>query len=251
MSYTAYGGAPRRRSKQKRYNPMPPPRASLESRWNAAAWKTGYRTQGKLRRVGAYGRYNRGLGGELKWKDFAVTVDPLATVGSITDSLVVISQGTGGSQRLGRKAVIKSIALKGVFKLDDKAATDATSHVFRIIIYVDKQTNGATAAVLDLLTTAAFNSFRSLDNTGRFRVLMDKTFVMNKEATLKQDDAPYTFSKEKICNWFKRMNLPIVYDSTDGTIDEQCCNNIGMLIICNSAVSTPRFDGNFRIRFQG
>ena len=49
----------------------------------------------------------------------------------------------------------------------------------RVMLYHDKQANGATAAVLDILESADYQSFNNLVNSGRFRILMDRTYAMN------------------------------------------------------------------------
>ena len=49
----------------------------------------------------------------------------------------------------------------------------------RVILYLDKQTNGAAAGITDILESDDFQSFNNLANKSRFRTLMDRTYDYN------------------------------------------------------------------------
>lgn len=210
---------------------------------------------GKIRRVGYYGRYNRrgypGLGGELKFKDISLVVDPIAVAGSLVTTVNTIEQGADENERIGRKVIIKSIHIRGRFKVDDATANGSTT-IIRMIIYVDGQANGAAAAALDMMHIASNNSFRSLVNTGRFKFLLDKQIVLNKlVGGYLADDTTSNQAVQKQFIWNKRVHIPLLYDGATGALTELCCNNVGILFFTDLTASAPSFAGNLRLRFEG
>ncbi len=191
--------------------------------------------------------------GEKKFLD-TVKADTALTVAGVIfdDSLNHIAQGVTESERLGRKVVIHSLHLKG--KVSSVAVTTIgdTGNRYRILIYQDKQANGATAAVTDVLETATIDSFRNLSNIGRFRVLYDKTKNLILPAYVQT--AAGTFSSTR--NSYQqsvnvRLNIPIEFDNTfvDGRIGTIRSNNIGILGLCDDDTAAPVFGYVVRIRF--
>ena len=61
--------------------------------------------------------------------------------------------------------------------------SSAASNLVRIIVYLDRQCNGAAAGVTDLLESASYLSFRNLANQSRFKFLYDKTIPINVVAS--------------------------------------------------------------------
>ena len=209
--------------------------------------------QGVMRTGGYYGRYNLSMGQtsvEKKWIDYTVASTVVTTGGSIAlwttnGTLNVIPQGTGESQRVGRKVNIKNIYLHGNILLPSSNQVAATTDTFRMIVFIDKQANGATAAVLDLLTTANINSFRNLANQERFVVLKDKFYDINastvSNATTTTGDTQYHIKM------YKKLDLPIEYSGAAGTIGEIKSNNLVML--CISEGGNVGFNYTMRIRY--
>ncbi len=207
-------------------------------------------TPGRDRVGGYYGRYS-GKDGERKFHDVDLDDAVVATGGTVTPSINLIAQGVTESERVGRKCTLKSIHWRFSLNLPqvDAAATPAAGDVVRVIMYIDKQCNGATAAVTDVLESADYKSFRNLSNSQRFSFLMDKTFNLN-HAGLASDGAGvvsqalniHSYQMNKVCN------LPIEYSSTTGVIGEIRSNNIGVLLI--SFIGTARFESKIRLRFS-
>lgn len=70
------------------------------------------RQRGYVRRVGYY-RSNPGAPtNELSFRDLSYGVSAIPVGGVVLDNMVNITQGVGQSERLGRKAMIKSIMLR-------------------------------------------------------------------------------------------------------------------------------------------
>lgn len=131
----------------------------------------------------------------------------------------------------------------------DAQATPASGDTVRVIMFLDKQANGATAAVTDILETASFLSFNNLANSGRFQTLLDKTVTLNY-MTLASDGAGLVSSANKFTDFsfHKRCNIPIEFSATTGAITEIRSNNIGVLLISRAASSA--LFSNIRIRFS-
>ncbi len=212
------------------------------------------RRKGYGRTGGYYGRYGQGPNAELKFHDLVIDDAVVASAGTIAQaSCVIIPQGTTESTRLGRKITVKSINWRmeiGLAELDAQA-TPGNEEIIRIIVYLDKQTNGAAAAILDILETANYQSFNNLANKSRFRTLMDRTYALNYN-TLASDGAGVTSSNAMSIqdSFFKKCNIVIEYDNTatDGAITTQRSNNIGVLTISKSG--TGRFLTQMRIRYS-
>ncbi len=207
---------------------------------------------GSARIGGYYGRYPVGpRGGELKFFDVDLDDTPILIAGAITDSINKIAQGVTEVTRVGRKCTVKSINWRFLTWLPevDAAADPLAPDSVRIILYIDKQCNGATAAVTDLLESASWLSFRNLANTARFNVLMDKTVSVNFMGLA--SDGAGVVSQSQINRhgtFFKKCNIPLEFDATTGAITEIKSNNLGVLLI--SSNGTANFTSKIRVRFS-
>lgn len=198
---------------------------------------------------GYYGRY-RGGPGEVKFHDIDID-DAVITAGvNVTDSVNKIAQDTTEVTRIGRKCTITKISWRFECTLPELNAQTghAAGDVVRILLYVDKQCNGATIASTDLLESADYQSFNNLANKGRFRTLMDKTYDLNYLAgsgiTASTDAADYRISG----SFYKDCKIPIEFDSVAGAITEIRSNNIGVLLMSRNG--TAGFFSKMRLRFD-
>ncbi len=230
-------------------------------RTGRGAYGKGYRKyrryggKGFTRNVGYYGRYNANPGRELKFFDGTRAIASATEAGVIyDDSLNHIVQGVAEQQRIGRKVTITKLSMRGLVKLPAQANGDDAFNRIRIIIYQDKQTNGATAAVTDLLDTADIDSFRNLENSGRFNFFYDKTITFMPPNAYFDSVAAQRRVNEIGKNWRfnKDCNIPVIFNSTTGAITEMPTNNIGIMAICGTfATVAPQFQYKWRVRFTG
>ncbi len=190
------------------------------------------------------------LGVEKKFFDGSKGNTNVSSAGTIADdSLVEIAQGDGESNRDGRKVIIKSIHVKGLCKADATSVPTETGNRIRIVMYQDKQANGATATVADLLEDSDINGFRNLTNSGRFNFMYDRSYDLNNMAgafdgTNDQfGELHLGFSINKTCE------IPVQFSSTTGAITEITSNNIGMMFIDEEGNSTIQY--RWRVRFVG
>lgn len=192
------------------------------------------------------GPYRRALPGniEKKYFDTATASASDNSGGTIVPSLNLIPQGTTDVTRIANKITIRNINLRCVGTQDDLAAALFDNGILRVIVYVDKQTNGAAAAVTDILKSATLLSFRNLDQVDRFQILKDKFIHVPVLAA----NALHTSSSSTQVRKFNiKCDMPVHFSSTTGAITEIRSNNIGYLVIANN--TTTNLQVNARVKF--
>ncbi len=202
-------------------------------------------------RVGGY--YGRFAGASAETKFFDTTVDDaiIATGGVVTDSINLVPQGVTESQRVGRKCTLRQILWRGNVTLpaNELEGNPGTGDRVRLIMYVDKQTNGATATQAGILESTVYDSYRNLANSGRFNILMDKMVTLNYPSI--SHFAVNSFSHPKVnrqFSFFKKCSLPLEFDNTTGAITELRSNNVGILIMCENG--DAGITSQVRVRFS-
>lgn len=118
---------------------------------------------------------------EVKFYDIGITFtipNGPSFVGSICYNS--IAQGLGGSNRIGLSVSVKSFSYK--MNLDLPLAATGPTNV-RVIVFWDKQSNGAQPGVTDLLTAANINSFLSMAYKERFTVLRNHYCSLSPNGT--------------------------------------------------------------------
>jgi len=201
---------------------------------------------GYTRRAGFYGRY-QGRDSEYKFFDTALSFSfDLTNEVPATGQLVLIPQGVTESTRVGRKCVIKSILLKGTINLIPGANALASGNAFQWLV-LDKQTNGAAAAVTDVFTgSAAGTALRNLANSSRFQIIKKFKWQLSPMAGVTT-----AFNTQALhYNWFKRCNIPIEYSSTTGAITEIRSNNLFLIAGADTVDDIITQTGVCRVRFS-
>ena len=207
-------------------------------------------TAGFQRTAGFYGRFRQG-GDELKFHDLDIDDANIATGGTIAQSSVnLIAQGVTEVQRVGRKCVMRSINWRFTIQKDSVANGTTASDTVRVILYHDKQTNGAAAVSTDILESADYQSFNNLANKSRFRTLMDRTYAMNASAGSGRgatDTVDYAETRLDE-TFYKTVNIPLEFDAATGALTEIRSNNVGVLLL--SADGRCSFASKMRVRFS-
>jgi len=111
--------------------------------------------------------------------DLAYAAYPLNTTGSIT-LIATIAQGVSVNQRKGKKALLKSLQLRGY------AVTEATTLDTRcaFMIVYDREPTGALPAITDILVTATPQSFLNDVNSDRFQIVRRFDFCLSGSGTV-------------------------------------------------------------------
>jgi len=191
-----------------------------------------------------YGRV-AGSDAERKFLDVTIADNSISAGGDIQNSgtLVVIPQGAGESERVGRKVIIRKMMFRGDITLNEYAGTveaDASAaNRVRVIFYLDKQCNGAAAVTADILAVATpvSNGFNNLTNRDRFVILKDKFIDLNPMALAKATTNFVRPRVNKSMFFAKSCDIPVEYSGTAGTIGEIRSNNIGCLLLADSAAA--------------
>lgn len=108
----------------------------------------------------------RVLSKETGFVDLAQAAYACDTTGSIT-LLATVAQGSSVNQRVGKKAVWKSLQCRGTIQ-SNAATTTADSAV--IVVY-DKRPTGTLPAITDVLVAANTAAMNNDANSGRFQIL--------------------------------------------------------------------------------
>ena len=202
-----------------------------------------------------HGRYaNRAA--ELKFFDTQKAQTAVAATGTVLDdSLNHIVQGVTEENRVGRKCTIRSIHFKGTYNNVVATNVGDTNQSVRIVIILDKQTNGTAFTVAGVLEDVTefngYNSFRNLAESGRFKVLMDQRFNIRIPAVAQTAAGTFsTYIQDYKWEFNKLVNIPIEFNGTTGAIGEIRSNNIGIFAISRDATNPPEVGYSCRVRFS-
>lgn len=213
--------------------------------------------KGYLRTGGFYDR-----GQELKFYDTTFADETIENVGAIirtaetTDgNFLKIAQGTGQSQRIGKKIVLKSVSARIRFDVGRKeeAAFDSSSaFVLRMVCVLDTQTNGSFPTWIDIFAADRWDAPVNLANSERFRIIKEWLVDFNK-MTLSLDGAGTMFIQDGLIHtdkWNTKLDIPMEYSSTTGAIAEIKSNNIYFFGITGGNNASPTVNGWVRWRYD-
>lgn len=188
---------------------------------------------------------------ENKWFDTVPNINPIDNEGTVfTDgSLNLIPQGSGDSERIGRRIVVNSIRWNyRVFipeEVDQPNPSNTSS--FRLILYLDKQCNGTIATRPQIIEDPIYTSFRSMPNIDRYDLLYDKTVALNR-TTLTVSAAGFSSNAVLYDSFFeKAVNIRIDFSDPAGALTDITSNNLGVLAFSTS--STGVLTSRVRIRY--
>lgn len=185
-------------------------------------------------------------GAEWKFRDGAQEASAISATGAMASTnLFQISQGVGDIQRIGRKIMLKKWNIRYAYGIEAK--NNGLNDILRVIIGIDHQCNGAVPAVLDILETATYRSFRNLANKGRFTILSDKFHPVEHPAGGPASTTTTLFAEsEGYVQLNLPMNLPIEFDGVVGTIVDLTSNNVFILLISKNASAFIDLQWRFR-----
>lgn len=189
---------------------------------------------------------------ESKFLDTAIPSTTITSAGAILNSsMCIVPQGTQQQQRAGKKILVTSVAFRGVLDLPSQINQSLCTNNVRLVLYLDKQTNGNTATVAELLQEVNESSFRNMNQVNRFEFIYDKIHTLNQHGVIFNTTA-ITNRVQKYIKFFKKCRIPIIYDqtATTGALTTIRSNNIGLMAISTSDSLLLNFEGICRIRFS-
>lgn len=180
---------------------------------------------------------------EKKLYDVAPGTVAVSTTGSFT-LLCVPQLGTDMMARIGRKIVMKSVYIRGRINTDGADNLNLTQvscqHV-RMVIFVDFQPNGNAPATTDLLTTASPAAHLNINNRDRFKVLVDKEWVLDPWVyTTTATQAIITGANQvKLIRKYKKLNQEVIFNGVNGgTISDIVTGALYVFFIGDKALGT-------------
>ncbi len=182
-----------------------------------------------------------------------------ATMEPATTNLTAIAQGDSESNRDGRKYSINSIHIKG-FVVDtvvESGTAPVQDRYVRICLVHDTQTNGAQLSATDVMDGGQTNdelAFRNLQFTKRFKILMDKSFVIPTSRASMNEGAINLFAHAgpKVRFSFNKkfkVPIPVTMSGTTADIANVTDNSIHMIGVGDT--TTTQLTYQCRIRFSG
>ncbi len=203
------------------------------------------------------------IGIETKFVDFERPITTIASTwagGELDEATALavsaIAQGDGESNRDGRKANLLSVHLKGFIRIasQEAQANPVFGGIVRLILVLDKQTNGAQLNAEDVVTvtTQDINAWRNLQNSQRFRILKDQRFDMSvsnmstfqaNDFSTSQQEVPFEFHVV-----FKK---PIVVNHTGTTAVVASIADNSIHLIGMSTLAIHQISYVSRVRFRG
>lgn len=186
---------------------------------------------------------------ELKYQDVAFTFSPVLITGNDA-TLCLLNQGPNERRRVGQKFTIWSLQLRFDYFLPELSNIPAPiqGDGMRIIVFVDKQCNGAKNTTLDLLEEEDLLSPYNLHNVNRFVILSDVTHTINYLTLTSESLGNVT--QGSVCKFGQSVwdDLAVsVMAGETGSVAELSSNRLAVLAI--SSAAKVRVNMWFRFRY--
>lgn len=149
--------------------------------------------------------------------------------------LTSIAQGTTDSTRVGNKILLKDLLIRWTCSINTAATGN---NIVRIILFVDKQTEGALPINPDPLATANADAPLSMDESKRYVIIRDWHYVLN--TTTFQSTAK---------KHYKILNFHCDFDGTGSTIGDAKENQIYLGFITSAASNFPSLSYYARVKY--
>lgn len=152
-----------------------------------------------------------------------------------------IAQGVGNSERVGRKTVMKSVMMRSV---------SSTDGPFRIMIVYDKQANGATPAVTDIVDNDSFNAFQNLQNSDRFVIVADEICQGAPIGSITTVSPGAPDLSHTSCERYQKMNMEELFLGTGATITSIASGALYVMAVAhNSTAASQSHAIRTRVRY--
>jgi hypothetical protein len=144
-----------------------------------------------------------------------------------------VAQGDSNVTRDGSS--LKVVGLQ--YSLFSTIHASATSTMIRAIALIDRQTNGATFSVGNVISNTNVFDFYNLDYERRFVILNDSSFLLSQ-------NNPGNFK-----NWSTKLEQHLRYNNAAGAITSLTESSIAIILISNEETNTPTIELRTRIMF--
>lgn len=197
---------------------------------------------------------------ELKWYDGYVAPFNISVAG-IQNSLVQMAQGDTASTRTGNSIYTTSVQLRLSFQ---SIAASVAPVTIRVILFWDKQSNGAnpipsgldnsnslldTTLVTD--TTIAPRNFNTIE---RYKIIWDKTFVINPvlatTTVVATGAVSIVMPIYKVINKVIKVKRNVKYDDPAGAITSIVTNNLAIAYFTDATANFPQIEASYRLYYK-
>lgn len=174
---------------------------------------------------------------EFKFIDTVTSAVEVNTT-STTLALNLIADGPLVNERSGEEVTARRIAIRGTFLNNHGTPVDCT---VRVIVWRKLQTNGATAAIGDVLATPGNTlAFRNMLRKENVVVYWDHTFAMDK-------DNLHTFMPFK---FVKKLDHQCRFNGAAGTQAAMFRNGIYITVLSDVSGTTDNPQANIVARYS-
>nr|WAE42720.1 MAG: capsid protein [Cressdnaviricota sp.] len=164
------------------------------------------------------------------------TVDSTGTIACMNGT----TMGSDLSNRVGRQIEMRSIEMKVYMNVISGTGVDQE---MRCLLVYDRQTNGVSATITDILDTNNCQSLRNLDNRKRFKILMDKRFTF---------EASGQNPSHCVWDYYRKLRHPVQYNSGNaGTVADIASGALYIIFFGDkvAGVTSGHEETKLRIRF--
>jgi len=151
-----------------------------------------------------------------------------------------VAQGDTIQTRTGNLTRVVSWLVKFTVKNNVTASDDMQ---LRVLLVLDKQTNGAIFTPANLLNDTTINdsmvSPLQLNSRMRLKILRDKVYNLS----------PGGSNNVEFKKFYLKFNLPLVYEANNGTIADLRSNSLSVAFFSTEATDGPTVTFFSRIRF--
>jgi len=176
----------------------------------------------------------------------------------VYNCLGVPVQGNDIANRIGRKIQVLSLKLRGrvIIPPQQNQSTGDAAACIRVIIVLDKQTNGVQLNAEDVISSGQPNfgteMFQNTAFFGRFKVLKDKKFVLQNPAVAYDGTNLEQQGLSKWFEWIIKFRKPVVmhFNATNGgTVADIIDNSFHCIASTSSTDLVPNLTFKYRMCF--
>jgi len=139
---------------------------------------------------------------ERKYLDYAVSFDPIDTLGTLYNigRIGTLAQGVDQNSRIGIKIHVTSLLIRLAMFIPAIPVAD-TSVALRFIIFQWMEPYNSLPTINQILNNQFLGTYSMLsqyskENAGKFKIMLDKTYTMSVDGT-RQINTKWSFSKFK------------------------------------------------------
>lgn len=198
---------------------------------------------------------------ELKFIDRELVTEAMAVAWTnhdptTVDCLSAVATGDGESDRDGRVYYIHSVDINGRvgFTVQESVGAPVADPIYRIIVVVDKQTNGALLTPTDVMDASLaedFHAFRNLHFSQRFWVLKDIMFSITMNTQTNEGSVNLFANGGRVrlwnCSYVFKTPLKVFCSLTTAVIAAIENYSIHVIAICSTTNTTISYQS--RVRF--